>query len=63
MRKTKTQQQREQTAVVISLVTAVVAGIAANQSPTIVTRPPVWVPVVAGIAIGTLAYALIAPEC
>jgi hypothetical protein len=49
---------RQRKAVVVGGVAAVLASVAV----TIWDKPRVWVPVLAGIAVGIIAYALAAPE-
>jgi hypothetical protein len=53
---------RQRKAVVVGAVAAVVAAVLASVAVTIWDKPRVWVPVLAGIAVGIIAYALAAPE-
>ena len=58
----KTHRTKEWRAVIVALVAAVVAGVLAAVAVTMWDKPRVWVPVLAGYAVGIITYALIAPE-
>jgi uncharacterized membrane protein YagU involved in acid resistance len=58
----RSQRMRQRKAVVVGFVAAVVAAVLASVAVTIWDKPRVWVPVLAGIAVGIIAYALAAPE-
>ena len=58
----RTREWRVWRAVIVALVAAVVAAILASVGVTMWNKPRVWVPVLAGYAVGVITYALIAPE-
>jgi hypothetical protein len=60
--KTKSHRNRETAAVLIALVMALVTGVLAAIAVATWDKPLIWVPVLAGGAVGILTYTLIAPE-
>jgi len=59
---TKAQRMRQRKAVVVGFTTAVAAAVLAAVAVAMWDKPRVWVPVLAGFAVGVITYALIAPE-
>ena len=58
----KAQRMRQWKAVVVGFVAATTAGVLAAVAVAMWDKPRVWVPVLAGFAVGVISYALIAPE-
>jgi hypothetical protein len=58
----KAQRMRQRKAVVVGFMAAVAAAVLAAVAVAMWDKPRVWVPVLAGFAVGVIAYALIAPE-
>jgi uncharacterized membrane protein YagU involved in acid resistance len=52
---------RQWKAVVVGFIAAIVAGVLAAVAVAMWDKPRVWVPVLAGFAVGVISYALIAP--
>jgi uncharacterized membrane protein YagU involved in acid resistance len=59
---TKAQRMRQWKAVVVGFIAAITAGVLAAVALAMWDKPRVWVPVLAGFAVGVISYALIAPE-
>jgi uncharacterized membrane protein YagU involved in acid resistance len=59
---TKAQRMRQRKAVVVGFIAAVLAAVLAAVAVAMWDKPRVWVPVLAGFAVGVIIYALIAPE-
>jgi uncharacterized membrane protein YagU involved in acid resistance len=59
---TKAQRMRQRKAVVVGFIAAIAAGVLAAVAVAMWDKPRVWVPVLAGFAVGVISYALIAPE-
>jgi hypothetical protein len=59
---TKAQRMRQRKAVVVGFTAAVAAAVLAAVAVAMWDKPRVWVPVLAGFAVGVITYALIAPE-
>jgi|HubBroStandDraft_5_1064220.scaffolds.fasta_scaffold27130_3 uncharacterized membrane protein YagU involved in acid resistance len=57
----KAQRMRQWKAVVVGFIAAIVAGVLAAVAVAMWDKPRVWVPVLAGFAVGVISYALIAP--
>jgi uncharacterized membrane protein YagU involved in acid resistance len=57
----KAQRMRQWKAVVGGFIAAIVAGVLAAVAVAMWDKPRVWVPVLAGFAVGVISYALIAP--
>lgn len=62
MQKSKIVRGRERKAVTIALIAAFVTVWIAAGAVKMWDKPRSWVPILVGIAIGILAYVLIAPE-
>jgi hypothetical protein len=60
--KIKDHRKEEWRAAIVALVMALVTGVLAAVAVAIWDKPLVWVPLLAGGAVGILTYALIAPE-
>jgi hypothetical protein len=60
--KIKEHRKKELRAAIVAVVMALVTGVLAAIAVAIWDKPRVWVPLLAGSAVGILAYALIAPE-
>jgi hypothetical protein len=57
----KAQRMRQWKAVAVGFMAAIVAGVLAAVAVAMWDKPRVWVPVLAGFAVGVISYALIAP--
>jgi hypothetical protein len=60
--KIKDHRKKKWRAAIVALVMALVTGVLAAAAVAIWDKPLVWVPLLAGGAVGILTYALIAPE-
>jgi hypothetical protein len=55
-------RMRQRKAVVVGFIAAVAAAVLAAVAVAMWDKPRVWVPVLAGFAIGVISYTLIAPD-
>jgi hypothetical protein len=58
----RSQRMRQRKAAVVGFIAAITAAVLAAVAVAMWDKPRVWVPALAGFAVGVITYALIAPE-